>query len=231
MDDLYHESIIICLKIFHHRIDNFLPLLFQILTFIISFLHSPLFVHRRQQHLSLLIFLNLCYSRIRIIISPFYCQHLILIKCLVSHCLFRKLCHTSMSEFDKCITFVRKNIDILYLSPHWKMSKQNFVHLDHSLLSVWQTILTDEKSFSLFGEATNSFHVFSKTTKTWSSKNILSLINALTIFNWRYFVIVPAVNSIGTASSGKEKTVVCSSFLIEQIGSSIPNIKLWIASG
>jgi len=44
-------------------------------------------------------------------------------------------------------------------------------------------------------------------------------------------VVVLAVDSIGTASSGKEQTIVSSSFFIEEISSSITNIKFGVASG
>lgn len=44
-------------------------------------------------------------------------------------------------------------------------------------------------------------------------------------------MIVFTIDSISTAASGEEETEICSTFLIEQICSSITDIKLWITSG
>ena len=200
------------------------------LPFLVPLLQSSLFIHWSQKHLPLFILLNLYNSRVGVIIRPLDCQHLILVKCLIRHGFFSKLSHASMNKLNKSITFMRQNIYILYLTPHRKMPQKNLIHLNNSLLSVRQAILTNIKSFCLFSKWTNTFHILSKISKTRSSKNIFCLINTLAIFNTRNFVIISTVNSIRTASSREEKAIICCSFLVKKISSSITNIKFRIAS-
>lgn len=108
--------------VLHHRINNLLPLLLQIFPLLIPLLQLPLLIQRSQQQTPLLILLNLSHSWIWIIICPFYRQHLISVQSLVSHGLFCELGHATVCEFDKGVSFVRKDVDVLDFAPNCEMS-------------------------------------------------------------------------------------------------------------
>jgi hypothetical protein len=51
------------------------PLLLQVLAFVVTLFLPLLLVQCRQQQLSLLVLFHLRYSRVRVVVGPFDCQH------------------------------------------------------------------------------------------------------------------------------------------------------------
>jgi len=98
--------------VLHHWVYNFLPLFFQIFPLVIAILVF-LLVQRRQKEFSLFVLLNFRDSWVWVVVSPLDCQHFTTIQGLVGHGLLCKLSHTAMGVFNKGITFMRKDVNIL----------------------------------------------------------------------------------------------------------------------
>lgn len=110
------------------------------------------------------------------------------------------------------------------------MSKKYLIELISSIVIVWQFVIAYIDSFGLFCKRSYSFHVFSKSAKSCSSKNVFMLINWLTILNWWNSMIIFTINSSRTTSTCKKQTKISSIFLIKQISSCISYIKFRITS-
>ncbi len=108
------------------------------------------------------------------------------------------------------------------------MPQQNLIHLSNTIISVGQFEVTNINSPSFLSKSTNPFHILPKSGKPSPTKQILRLINPLTLLNTRNPMIKPTINAIGTAPPGKKETKIGSLLLILQIGNSITNIHLRI---
>jgi hypothetical protein len=136
-----------------------------------------------------------------------------------------------MSELDESISLVRQDVDVLDFSPNREVPQQYLVHLSHSVFVTWQTILADIESLGLFGETTNTLHVFTEATESGSAENVLRLVDALAVFNAGHFVIVATVDSVGAAATREEETVVGCTLFIEEISCCVSDIEFGVAPG
>ena len=215
--------------ILHHRVNNLLPLLLQTLPLLVSLLHLPLLVQGTQQQIPLFVLLDLCHPWVGILVGPLYCQHFVAVQSLVGHCLFCEFGHASMSKFDEGVAFVRENVYVFDISPNCKVPQQHLIHLCNSVFIADQLEIADVDSFGLFGEAAHPLHVFPVRAESRSAEDIFRLVNRLTILKRWNFMVILAVDAIRATSSREEKTVEGSSFLIEEVCSSIADIELRVA--
>ncbi len=100
--------------------------------------------------------------------------------------------------------------------------------MSSAVVVIWQFVVAYVYRSSLFCKWAYAFHVLSESTKSCTSEYIFCLIDWLTVLNRRDSMIIFAVNTVCTAPSCKEQTEKPSKFLIEQIRSSISDIKFRI---
>jgi hypothetical protein len=108
------------------------------------------------------------------------------------------------------------------------MPQQNLIHLSNTIISVGQFEVTNINSPSFLSKSTNPFHILPESGKPSPTKQILRLINPLTLFNTRNPMIKLTINAISTAPPSKKQTKIRSLLLILQIGNRITNIHLRI---
>lgn len=138
--------------ILHHGVHHFLTLLFQILPLVLSLLVLAFLVKSSKQQLPLFSFLHLSNPRVGVVVGPLYGQDFVAVEGLVGHRLLCELCHASMCVLDESEAFVREDVDIFKIAPESEMPQEDLVKLSHSVIVIWESVVTDVECFCFFGE-------------------------------------------------------------------------------